>query len=198
MNKILILFAHPALQKSRIHKTLITSVKKVDNVTLHDLYEEYPEFDIDAKREHKIIENHDVLIFQFPLYWYSTPSILKQWFDIVITFGWGFGPGAVALKNKKFLLVVSSGGPKKAYQPEGSNRHTLNQLLAPLEESAHFCQMEYLPPFVIHGSLSMPEQHIRQYCEDYIRVIMGLRDDNLDLGEITKAAYFNHNFALVE
>ena len=54
MNKILILFAHPALQKSRINKILIKGIETIDAVTFHDLYQAYPELDIDVEHEKKL------------------------------------------------------------------------------------------------------------------------------------------------
>ncbi len=49
MKKILIIFAHPVLEKSRVHKTLLNHIGGLDHVTFIDLYENYPDFDIDIK-----------------------------------------------------------------------------------------------------------------------------------------------------
>ena len=61
MNRILILFAHPALQKSRINRVLISAVQDVEAVTFHDLYEAYPEFDILVPEEQVLLEAHDII-----------------------------------------------------------------------------------------------------------------------------------------
>jgi putative NADPH-quinone reductase len=57
-----------------------------NNVTIHQLYAAYPDFRIDVKREQELLSLHDRMILQFPLYWYSTPALLKQWFDVVLKF----------------------------------------------------------------------------------------------------------------
>ena len=62
MAKVLILFAHPALEKSRVNKRLIRAAENIDNVTLNDLYEEYPDFDVDIKREQQLLIEHEVII----------------------------------------------------------------------------------------------------------------------------------------
>lgn len=61
MNRILILFAHPALQKSRINRVLISDVQDIEAVTFHDLYEAYPEFDILVPEEQVLLEAHDII-----------------------------------------------------------------------------------------------------------------------------------------
>ncbi len=50
MRRILILFAHPALERSRVNRRLIAEAKDVAGVTVHDLYEAYPTLDLDVKR----------------------------------------------------------------------------------------------------------------------------------------------------
>ena len=68
MAKVLILFAHPALEKSRVNKRLIHAAEHIDNVMINDLYEEYPDFDINIKREQELLIEHDLIILHFPFY----------------------------------------------------------------------------------------------------------------------------------
>ena len=82
MNKVLILFAHPALEKSRVNLRLIREVRDLPGITFHDLYETYPDFLIDVKREQKLMEDHQIIVLQHPFYWYSTPAILKEWQEL--------------------------------------------------------------------------------------------------------------------
>jgi len=86
-NHVLILFAHPALEKSRVNRRLVAAVQGLEGVTFHDLYEAYPDFYIDVKHEQRLLEAHDIIAFQHPLYWYSTPSLLKEWQDLVLEHG---------------------------------------------------------------------------------------------------------------
>ena len=84
MARVLILFAHPVLEKSRVQSELLAQASTVQGITINDLYQSYPDFDIDVEREKDLLLSHDIIIWQHPLYWYSSPAILKQWQDLVL------------------------------------------------------------------------------------------------------------------
>ncbi len=198
MKKILILFAHPAFQKSRINRVLVDGLNEIQGVTLHDLYQCYPEMDIDVKQEQKLLEDHDVIVFHHPFYWYSTPAILKEWQDLVLEHGWAYGSRGLALKDKLFFNVLSSGGNRMAYQEEGYNRYTIRQLLAPLEQTAYLCKMIYLPPFVVHGTHSISKEEVIEQQKQYHELLVGLRDGEILADEVAKLPYFNDYFIKVK
>ena len=87
MKKILVLFAHPAFHKSRINIKLIDTIRDMEGVTINDLYETYPDFYIDVNREKQLLLDHDIIVWQHPFYWYSSPAILKEWMDLVLEHG---------------------------------------------------------------------------------------------------------------
>lgn len=181
MTPVLILFAHPAFERSRIQRRLVGAVSELPGVTFHDLYEAYPDFDIDVGREQKLLEQHDVVVLQHPFYWYSTPPLVKQWEDLVLEHGWAYGSGGTALEGKRLLSAISAGGAETAYCAEGYQRFTVRQLLAPIEQTARLCGMEYLPPYVVFGTLTLSEEKMGAAAAEYGRLIEGLRDDRLDL-----------------
>ena len=127
-NKILVLFAHPSQHRSEVNVPLFNMVKRIDGVTGVDLYAEYPDYHIDIVREQKRLINNDIIIFQFPLFWYSTPSILKEWQDLVLEYGFAYGSQGNALKDKCFICVVSAGGKEGYYKAEGINHFKLHLL----------------------------------------------------------------------
>lgn len=179
--RILVLFAHPALEKSRVNRHLIRAIRGLDAVTIHDLYEVYPDFHINVKFEQDLLLSHDIIVFQHPFYWYSSPAILKEWQDLVLEHGFAYGQGGKALKGKKFLSAITTGGSKEAYCRQGYNRFTIRELLVPFEQTAVLCEMEYLPPFVVQGThqLRQPEQ-LTKHAEEYRRTILALRDNTID------------------
>jgi glutathione-regulated potassium-efflux system ancillary protein KefG len=181
VSRILLLFAHPAFERSRVHRRLLGAVADLPGVTLHDLYESYPDFDIDVPREQQLLAAHDVVVLQHPLFWYSTPALVKQWEDLVLEHGWAYGSGGTALRGKRLLSAISTGGPEPAYRREGLNRFTVRQLLAPLEQTARLCGMEYLPPFLVYGTHRLEEDRIEARGADYRRLLEALRDDEVDL-----------------
>jgi glutathione-regulated potassium-efflux system ancillary protein KefG len=79
MPSILILFAHPALEKSRVNRRLLRSLPELPGLAVNDLYEHYPDYDVDVRREQELLRAHDTIVLQHPFYWYSVPPLLKQW-----------------------------------------------------------------------------------------------------------------------
>lgn len=191
MANVLILFAHPALEKSRVHKRLLAQIPAGTEVRLHDLYEHYPNFDIDIAYEQQLLLQHDVIIFQHPLYWYSSPAIIKQWQDLVLEHGWAYGSKGTALKGKKWLQVVSSGGSAEAYKETGRNKFPLTQFLLPFRQTATLCGMEFLPPFVVHGTHRLNEADIELHALQYEQLLFALRQNRITDDELKGVQYIN-------
>lgn len=179
-HRVLVLFAHPAVHRSRVNRVLRDAVTGVDGVTVHDLYEAYPEFDIRVAHEQELLRTHDVVVLQHPLYWYSCPAIVKQWLDIVLTHGWAYGHGGDALRGKVLMNAITTGGAESTYQPDGLHRAGIRELLLPFERTADLCGMRYLPPFAVHGSLRLRAEEAPAHAADYRRVVEALRDGVLD------------------
>jgi len=189
MRSILILFAHPALEKSRVNRHLVEQVNDLEGVTFHDLYEAYPDLHIDVRREQALLTDHDVIVFHHPFFWYSTPAILKEWQDLVLEHGWAYGKAGTALEGKLMFSVITTGGGESAYQRDGFVGHTMGDLLVPISRTARLCRMEYLPPFITHGTLTMNPAEIEGHARDYRRVIEAFRDGHIQmdaLGDVSR------------
>lgn len=189
--KILILFAHPAFHKSKVNKELVDGISKLAGVTFHDLYEEYPELDIDIKKEQQLLSKHDVIIFQFPLFWYSTPAMLKEWQDLVLEHGWAFGSHGNELKDKLFFCAITTGGPQQAYQVGAFHNHTLNQLLSPIRQTAILCKMKPLPPFVVHGTHAIETSEMLDGKQRFLQLLQLLVNDHLNVEKASELEYLN-------
>ncbi|MBX0328136.1 NAD(P)H-dependent oxidoreductase [Oscillochloris sp. ZM17-4] len=194
MNKILILFAHPALDKSRVHRRLIRAVPDLPGITVNDLYDAYPDFDIDVAREQGLLAAHDLIILQHPFYWYSTPAIIKQWEDLVLEHGWAYGSQGAALRGKRLLSLITTGGAAAAYRHEGYNRFTVRELLAPIEQTAYLCGMEYLPPYLIQGTHRMDEDEIELEVGRYRQLLALLHAGRIDLDAARGQPSLNPSF----
>lgn len=179
--EVLILFAHPALEKSRVNKRLIEGVASLDHVTVHDLYEAYPDFDVDVGAEQALLLGHQVILFHHPFYWYSSPALLKEWQDLVLQHGWAYGRSGRALCNKLLLSVITTGAREETYRQGDFNRFSVAEFLRPIEQLAHLCGMKYLPPFAVHGTHELQSADIAAHAEEYRRLIIALRDGRLDL-----------------
>ena len=198
MKRILILFAHPAFQKSRINTRIGVGLTDVEGVTVHDLYEAYPEFDIDVAREQALVEDHDIIIFHHPLFWYSTPAILKEWQDLVLEHGWAYGSKGQALAGKLFFNIITAGGGANAYTPEGYNGRTLRQLLAPIEQTSKLCNMTFLPPFVVYGTHSIAMDRVEDHRQTLHQLLTDLSDERVDINGAQRLAYLNDYLTLVD
>jgi glutathione-regulated potassium-efflux system ancillary protein KefG len=190
--KILILFAHPAYQRSRANRRLLEAVEGLDGIYVRDLYEMYPDFQIDVPFEKQLLQDHDLIVFQHPFYWYSCPALLKEWQDLVLEHGFAYGEEGSALHGKRMLTAITTSGGQDAYGPDGLNRFTIRELLRPFEQTAFLCGMDYLPPFVAHGIHAGDDsKHLDQYSEDYRSAIVGLRDGTIRPEDLAGIATLN-------
>ncbi|MGE7774013.1 NAD(P)H-dependent oxidoreductase [Chitinophaga sp. NPDC101104] len=189
--KILILFAHPAFERSRVHARLIKAVRTLPGITLRDLYEEYPDFDVLPKLEQPLLEQFDLVILQHPFYWYSGPALLKQWMDLVLEHGWAYGKDGTALKGKYLMQVISTGGNAHAYSPEGHHGHAVYDFLLPFRQTAALCHMEYLPPYVVPGSAHIDEAELGRYADGYVQLLQSLSAGTADLKALMREAEAN-------
>lgn len=190
MHPVLVLFAHPAFERSRVNRALVDALAGLEGVTFHDLYEAWPDFHIDVPTEQDLLVQHDVIVLQFPFYWYSAPALVKEWLDLVLEHGWAYGSKGKKLRSKKLLVATTTGGPQEAYGPDGYNRFTMRELLRPYEQTALLCGMTWLAPFVVHGSLAFPDapSAAREGLR-YRRAIEALRDGRMDWEAAAMAPY---------
>jgi NAD(P)H dehydrogenase (quinone) len=104
----------------------------------------------------------DVLILQFPLWWFSMPAILKGWVDRVFAYGFAYGVGEHSdkrwgdrygegtLKGKRAMLVVTAGGWEEHYSKRGING-PIDDLLFPINHGIlYYPGYSVLPPFVVY------------------------------------------------
>lgn len=190
-NKILILFAHPRFERSVNNSILVKNIPDIPEITFHDLYEKYPDFDINIEYEKKLLADHQIIIWQHPFYWYSAPPLLKQWIDLVLGFGWAYGPGGEALQGKIVFNSITSGGQRSAYSREGHNRFTVQELLAPFEQTAVLCRMIYLPPFAVHGTHRISKEEISQRAQQFRNILERFVKGDFSVEEIKKFSYLN-------
>jgi len=184
MKKTLILFAHPRFENSRANRALLQAVQNLKFVTVHDLYELYPDFNIDVGNEKKLLTEHQLIIWQFPLYMYGPPAILKQWIDLVLEYGWAHGAGGCSLENKYLAVAVTTGGSRKAYGANSFNRFALSEFLRPLEQAAFLCRMIYLPPFAVQGISRLTAAELTRYADLYRLAIERLATDDSNTSDI--------------
>jgi glutathione-regulated potassium-efflux system ancillary protein KefG len=194
MRKILILFAHPRFEHSTVNLSLVKTAQKLPFVTFHDLYEHYPDFNINIKHEQELLLKHDVIVWHHPFYWYSCPPLLKQWIDLVLEFNWAYGPNGSALAGKYVVNAISTGGTREAYQEGGRNRYTLKQMLTPFDQTATLCKMKYIPPFAVQGTHRLGQSELHSMSLVYEQFLKFLSDENNIPEEFKHLELFNDYF----
>lgn len=177
--KILVLHAHPRPSASLVNRAMLAAITGLEGVTLHDLYAAYPDYAIDVQAEQALLLQHDLFVLQHPLYWYSSPAIIKEWLDLVLENEWAYGPGGTKLAGKALMTATTTGAAAGAYRPQGSARFTLEDLLTPFNQTAFFCGMAWLKPFVIEGGRRMAQADLSAHVEAYRDLIVDLRDGRI-------------------
>ncbi|WP_028667383.1 NAD(P)H-dependent oxidoreductase [Runella zeae] len=175
-NKVLVLFSHPLLEKSRANRLVLKSYLNRDDITFHDLYERYPDFNIDVEYEKELLLQHEMIVWHHPFYWYSCPPLFKQWIDMVLEVGWAYGPDGDALEGKSIMQVITVGGGYQAYQESGYNRFPIREFLRPFEQTANLCKMNYFPPFVIHGTHRLSREQLMEYSSELVLFLDNWQD----------------------
>lgn len=182
--KTLVIVTHPDIEHSIVNKHWINELKKYpDRFTVHELYKKYSIGKIDVNKEHQLIEAHQNLILQFPIFNFSSPPLLKQWLDDVLIYGWAYGrENGDKLKGKKIALAVSAGIQKKDYQLEGRYHFTMEEILTPFKVLfKYYCHADYQNFYAFYGSEKIPgvdyystEDEIEQSTKEYLQFLSSL------------------------
>ena len=186
MANVLIYTAHPGRRYSHVNTALDAAASATD-ATCVDLMADYPRHNINVEREQERLLAHDTILFQFPLFWYSTPSIIKEWQDLVLEHGWAYGSNGTQLKGKTMMLAITAGGSADAYGKSGYNHFDLRMFLTPLEQTARLCGMTFLPPYVLFGALGAEKTDLlTNHVAGYTQLINGLCNDTYDRAAAAK------------
>lgn len=175
--RTLLVFAHPALERGRVNPGMAEAAAALPGVTLHDLYEAYPDFTIDVRAEQKRLWKHDLIVLQFPLYWFSMPALLKEWLDLVWVRDFAFG-SVRKLAGRTLMCAVSTGSNRDAYGEDGLYRYSMDEFLRPLQHTAEYCGLTWAEPFVLHGREAASPvdlaRGVARYREHLGRVLSGV------------------------
>jgi glutathione-regulated potassium-efflux system ancillary protein KefF len=162
-----VIFAHPYPKRSRANRVLLDEVRALPGVIVRSLYDLYPDFDIDVEAEQRVLLENEMIVWQHPMYWYSVPGLLKHWFDKVLARGWAYGDGGTALRGKRCLWVVTTGGDESAFRPEGMHAHRFEEFVPHVEQTARFCGMHWEEPIVVRGAHRVTDAALAESARSY-------------------------------
>ena len=165
MTKTLIIMSHPDVTQSSSQQFLLAAIKGEEQIQirhLESILAEQENNHFDKRIERACLQDADRIIFQFPLYWYQCPSVMKQWMDEVLTLN-------LSQKvKKKFGIVVTVGAKQDRYTAGGSVGFGIEELLRPYQALANQLGWEYQTPFVIYQFQYLPEIQKQQLLVDYL------------------------------
>lgn len=172
--KILVNVFHPDLDSSSINATWVETLRKSEDVTLNLEYSNYPNWELNIEREQQLMSEHQLIIFQFPLMWYSVPPLMKKWIDEVLAHGWAYGTDGDRLKGKLGTVAVSTGCSAESYEIGNENSFPMNEFLKPLQATFKYTQMKYATPFIFNNAWEASQREIDQSAEDYLAHILAI------------------------
>jgi len=167
--KTLILVFHPALARSKANAALTTAAAALPDTDVVDMQALYPDGVVDADREVMRLLAADRIVLQFPIYWYSTPPLLKAWQDAVLTrmYYIAYETEGRRLKGTPILVVATAGNQPEAYSPTGRNLFPLETLLSPLQATAYRCGLPWASPFLVYRSGALTDAERAEAAELY-------------------------------
>lgn len=154
MTNILVISGHTDLNNSVANKTILenleSDIPQAEFVYLDKLY---PTFQIDREVEQERLMKADVIVLQFPLFWYGAPSLLSRWMEEVFVHGFSHGSTGDKLKGKKLIVSFTTGAPEEMYQTGGAQNYSIEEFLPPLKQTANLCKMGWAG-YVYTGGVS--------------------------------------------
>jgi glutathione-regulated potassium-efflux system ancillary protein KefF len=149
---ITLIYAHPYPSRSRACAALLSGIEDLPGLNVRSLYDLYPDFDIDANAERDALRDAQLVVWMHPVYWYTTPALLKHWFEQVLVKGFAYGEDGTKLRNKNCLWVATTGGDEAAYSSAGRHGREFQAFVPVVEQTARYCGMNWLDPLIVHGS----------------------------------------------
>ncbi|CAI2641104.1 NAD(P)H-dependent oxidoreductase [Apilactobacillus kunkeei] len=175
--KTLVLVSHPEYDNSMTEAFLKQCQSDIENVDWVVLDNIQTEFTFDKEQEQQRLTQYDRILFQFPMYWYSAPALMKKYEDDVFTKNFIAYEQEGKLKGKEIGIITTLGDPIKDYQVGGREGFSISELLKPYQAIAQRGQMKFLKPFVISQFAYMTDAQKQKLLIDYRSY---LTSDNFD------------------
>jgi len=169
---LLLLLAHPNIANSKANNALVNAVKDIPGVTFRHLEAHKKNGLFDLQKETDLLRNAAIIIWQFPLYWYSCPSALRDWQDQVLS-PIVYGPDNF-LKGKRVQVVFTAGARQTAFRAGDILGFTPDEMLRPLQMTTNAALMQWLPPFTVFGAGEMSAEALEKTCAEYRALVLGL------------------------
>ena len=150
MSKVLIVSGHPRLGDDSVaNKTILEELASLlPEAMIDHLDELYPDYAFDVEAEQAKLAAADVIMLQYPLWWYGWPSLLQKWVEDVFVRGFSHGSTGTALRGKKLVVSLTTGAAESYYnaQPGG-----IEHFLAAVKATSALTGLEYAGILPLYG-----------------------------------------------
>ncbi len=125
----------------------------------------------------------DLLVLQFPLWWFGPPAILKGWIDRTLAFGriydLGHRYGTGLLKGRKGMVSVTTGGPQSRFGTPGAEYEAIDLYLKPIEYGCiQYMGMELADRFVAWSAGRVSDDERRAYLDKWSEHLLAAVTDS--------------------
>ena len=159
MAKILVISAHQDLQQSVSNRLILADLEQHfgSDLSVRRLSDLYPDYRIDVAAEQAALVEADIVVLQYPTYWFNTPAILKKWMVDVWSYCLAYVTGGDKLYGKKLFVSTTTGAPQEAY--DGSTTPLIADLVKPVEASALYAGFAWHGVEPLYGAIYIPGVH---------------------------------------
>jgi len=144
-------------------------------------------FSEEIESEIQKMEWCDLMVWQFPLWWFGLPAVLKGWVDRVFAMQRTYGGGRIyqsgVLRGKRALLSLTTGAPEAAYR-QGGLQGDIFGILRPIHRGMlQFVGFDVLAPQIVCGPIRMTDEERKLALESYARRLQGIGSESpIDVG----------------
>lgn len=154
MSNILIVSGHTNLNDSVANKTILEELgNKLPEAEFDYLDQLYPDYKIDAAAEQEKLLKADIIVLQFPIFWYAMPSLMSKWMEDTFQHGFSHGKTGDKLRGKKLVASFTTGAPGEFYHHDAFMGYEIDEFLPFIKAACNLCGMEFAG-FVYTGGVS--------------------------------------------
>lgn len=144
-------------------------------------------FSAEIEAEMEKLEWCELMIWQFPLWWFGLPAVLKGWVDRVFAMGRVYGGDRIyetgVFRGKRALLSMTTGGPEEAYR-KGAFNGDIAAILRPIHRGMlQFVGFDILAPQIVYGPIRLTDEQRKQHLASYVTRLQGIAQESpIDVG----------------
>jgi len=167
----LVLNFHPDPARSRANTALALAAARQPGIEVVTMAEQRDGLLFDYPREVERVASTTSVVLQFPVHWYSCPSLLADWMGQILTVAFYVRPeqDGARIEGRRLMIAAVAGNTPENYQPGGHIAIPLPELLRPFEATARRCGLEWNEPFIVFRSNSLSDDELAREGARYCR-----------------------------